>query len=108
MSEDRWRTLVTGASSGIGAEYARALCARGEDVVLVARRKDRLDALSAELGGGTSAVAIVSDLSREGAALSLQQELDARGLAIHGLVNNAGLGLTGPFSRSPRSARCST
>lgn len=101
MSEDRWRTLVTGASSGIGAEYARALRARGEDVVLVARRKDRLDALSAELGGGTSAVAIASDLSREGAALSLKQELDARGLAIHALVNNAGLGLTGPFAGQP-------
>ena len=51
MGDTIFRTLVTGASSGIGAEYARALCARGEAVVLVARRAERLSQLASELGG---------------------------------------------------------
>jgi short-subunit dehydrogenase len=89
---DSFRTLVTGASSGIGAEYARALRARGESVVLVARRADRLASLAAELGGEPHAIAIAVDLSVEGSASKLKQDLDARGLAIDGLVNCAGLG----------------
>lgn len=101
MSDRRWRTLVTGASSGIGAEYARALRSRGEEVVLVARRKDRLESLAAELGGGTSAVAIAADLARPDAGLALRRELAARDLVVDGLVNNAGLGLTGAFARQP-------
>jgi len=98
------RTLVTGASSGIGAEYARALHVRGESVVLVARRAERLSALAAELGGAPAAVAITADLAVDGAAERLRRELDGRGLAIDGLVNSAGLGLTGPFASQPEAA----
>ncbi len=101
MAETTWRTLVTGASSGIGAEYARALRARGESVVLVARRQDRLDALAAELGGEPGAAVVAVDLSRDGAPEALKKQLDDRGLSVDGLVNCAGLGLTGPFASQP-------
>jgi uncharacterized protein len=99
-----FRTLVTGASSGIGAEYARALRARGESVVVVARRRDRLEALASELGGEPHAIAIAEDLAQDGAARRLEQQLAARGLAVDGLVNSAGLGRTGPFASQPIEA----
>ena len=106
MADTTWRTLVTGASSGIGAEYARALRARGEAVVLVARRQERLAALASDLGGEPAAVAITADLAREGAADELRRQIDERGLVVDGLVNCAGLGLTGPFaSQSPSVIR---
>jgi short-subunit dehydrogenase len=101
VPEQVFRTLVTGASSGIGAEYARALRARGEAVVLVARRADRLASLARELGGEPNAVLIPADLAREGEAARIVSQLEARGLAIDGLVNCAGLGLTGPFASQP-------
>jgi short-subunit dehydrogenase len=98
---EAWRTLVTGASSGIGAEYARALRARGEAVVLVARRADRLSALASELGGEPGVVALPADLAQDGAARRIRDELGRRGLLVDGLVNSAGLGLTGPFATQP-------
>jgi hypothetical protein len=101
---EAWRTLVTGASSGIGAEYARALRARGGAVVLVARRQDRLGALAAALGGEPGVIVLATDLAREGAAREIHDELERRGLAIDGLVNSAGLGLTGPFASQPERA----
>ena len=70
-------TLITGASAGLGAEFARQCAKRGEDLVLVARRRDRLEALAAELGG--SPHILVADLARAGAAASLIAELEARG-----------------------------
>ena len=103
MADTSWRTLVTGASSGIGAEYARALRARGESVVLVARRQDRLAALALELGGEPGAVVVAADLAREGAAELLKKQLDERGLNVDALVNCAGLGLTGPFTSQPKA-----
>jgi short-subunit dehydrogenase len=106
LADSTWRTLVTGASSGIGAEYARALRARGESLVLVARRQDRLAGLAAELGGEPTAVVVALDLAQDGAAETLKQALDDRGLRVDGLVNCAGLGLTGPFaSQSPSVVR---
>jgi short-subunit dehydrogenase len=91
------RAVVTGASSGIGAAYARALRARGERVVLVARRADRLEALARELGGEPHALAVPRDLAVAGAAQALKTEMDSRGVVVDLLVNNAGLGHTAPF-----------
>jgi short-subunit dehydrogenase len=99
-----WRTLVTGASSGIGVEFARALHARGQSVVLVARRQERLAALARELGGEPRALVLPADLAVEGAADSIRRRLDEQGLAIDGLVNNAGLGLTGAFAQQAPAA----
>jgi short-subunit dehydrogenase len=93
--------LVTGASAGLGVEFARQLSARGHALVLAARRKERLDALAAELG---NARAVEIDLSREGVAAELVANVEAAGERIDLLVNNAGFGLTGRFA-SQDSAR---
>ena len=94
--------LVTGASSGIGAAYARALAERGAQVILVARRRDRLEALAREIdAAGGSAVVIPVDLADPDAPDAIMREALARGLAIDILVNNAGYGLPGAYqSRS--------
>lgn len=89
--------LVTGASAGIGAEFARQLAASGADLVLVARRADRLEGLAEELRARhhVQATAISADLAREGASQSLAAELAARALTIDVLVNNAGFATHG-------------
>jgi short-subunit dehydrogenase len=91
-------TLVTGASAGLGAEFARQCAARGEALVLVARRRDRLEALAAELGG---AEIIALDLSEPGAPARLIAEIGGRGLEVATLINNAGFGLAGRFDALP-------
>jgi hypothetical protein len=92
-------TLITGASAGLGAEFARQCAARGEELVLVARRRDRLDAIAAELGGRIHVVA--ADLAEPGAAGRLIEEVAALGLEVGTLVNNAGFGLAGRFAELP-------
>ena len=89
-------TLITGASAGLGVEFARQLSAKGHRLVLVARRKDRLDALAKELG---NARAVKADLGKPGAAAKLLADLDAAGEQIDLLVNNAGFGLKGRFAK---------
>lgn len=93
--------LVTGASSGIGAAFARRLARRGDGVVLVARRADRLESLALELGGPPRLLALPTDLAVEGAPRRLCEELSRRGLAIDLLVNNAGVGTTGRYVEEP-------
>lgn len=99
MSERR--ALVTGASSGIGEAFARALARRGRPLLLVARRADRLARLAEELGGPGRADVIALDLSRPDAGATLEAEVARRGLALDLLVNNAGAGLTGRFWELP-------
>jgi short-subunit dehydrogenase len=93
--------LVTGASSGIGAEFARELAKDGYDLALAARRVEEMQALAAELKThGANASIFPSDLSKPGAAAGLIQEIETRGLAIDVLINNAGLGDNGRFAES--------
>jgi short-subunit dehydrogenase len=87
--------LITGASAGLGVDFARQLSAEGKRLVLVARRKDRLDALVAELG---NARAVEADLGAPDAIDRLMADLAAHGEHVELLVNNAGFGLTGRFA----------
>ena len=102
-SRDTGTALVTGASSGIGRELARLHAARGGDLVLVARRADRLEALAAELQAahGTRVLAIPLDLTAPGAIEELAKTLESHGLAVDVLVNNAGFGGGGAFDTRP-------
>ncbi|HEY2897532.1 MAG TPA: SDR family oxidoreductase [Gemmatimonadaceae bacterium] len=92
--------LVTGASSGIGAELARELVRHGHDVVITARRAPELEALATELRtSGAVATVMPKDLSAPGAARELARDLDARGLRVDVLINNAGFGDVSAFAR---------
>jgi uncharacterized protein len=92
--------LITGASSGIGAELARVLGSRGHGVTLVARREDRLRRLAAELteDHGVRAEVVAADLGAADDRRALPGRLDRKGLAVDLLVNNAGFGHTGDFA----------
>jgi short-subunit dehydrogenase len=96
--------LVTGASAGIGRELARALASRGHGVTLVARRADRLEALAGELANrhGIRAEAIAADLSDASERERVATEIEARGLSVEVLVNNAGFGIYRAFVDSER------
>lgn len=84
--------LVTGASAGLGAEFARQISKRGQRLVLVARRTERLEALAAELGNARS---VTADLARPGGAAALMADIEQAGERVELLVNNAGFGLHG-------------
>ena len=87
-------TLITGASAGLGADFARQLSQRGHRLVLAARRLERLEALAAELG---NARAVAIDLGEPGAAQRLMADIAANGEEVTCLINNAGFGLWGRF-----------
>jgi len=87
--------LITGASAGLGVEFARQLSKHGHRLVLVARRKDRLEQLAQALG---NARAVALDLSKKDAAAKLMADIAAAGESVEMLVNNAGFGLIGRFA----------
>jgi hypothetical protein len=95
--------VITGASSGIGACFARALAARGKHLVLVARSKDKLEDLARETRAKHSLriEVVPQDLSTEGAAPRLVSTLNERGMAVDLLINNAGFGAQGEFWKLP-------
>jgi short-subunit dehydrogenase len=92
MFSSRPVALITGASAGLGVDFARQLSGRGHRLVLVARRRDRLEALAAELG---NARAVAMDLAQPGAAARLLADVAKAGEQVETLVNNAGFGLRG-------------
>jgi uncharacterized protein len=101
-NEQRW-AVVTGASAGIGAAFARELAARGYGIVLVARREERLHTLAAEIAQNhrqpTRVVAL--DLAQLDAPLRLFEFTEREGIAVDVLVNNAGYGVTGHLQQQP-------
>jgi hypothetical protein len=99
---DRSIALVTGASSGIGEQFARQLSERGYRVALVARREDRLKQLAEELGGSEKAIVIAADLTAEADRDRVATELEQHG-NVEILVNNAGFGVYQPFAESSRA-----
>ncbi|MGH9346662.1 MAG: SDR family NAD(P)-dependent oxidoreductase [Vicinamibacterales bacterium] len=104
----RRTALITGASSGIGQAFAGELAARGFDLVVVARREDRLRALAASIEErhGRRVHVFTVDLADPGASARLCEQLAAAGVSVDVLVNNAGFAVPGAFVRSdwPRHA----
>jgi short-subunit dehydrogenase len=94
--------LITGGSSGIGEAFAEVLAAEGFDLVITARREERLRAVQSRLREryGSRVELIVEDLERPDAPARLCAELEARGVTIDVLVNNAGYGVPGSYLSS--------
>jgi uncharacterized protein len=98
-------TLLTGASAGIGAELARVFAAHGHELVLVARRQDRLNALADDIAktGRPRPAVLASDLEQRDAVTKIATELSSRGLEPNFVVNNAGFGLMGEAASLDRN-----
>ncbi|WP_437185094.1 SDR family NAD(P)-dependent oxidoreductase [Planctomicrobium sp. SH668] len=101
--------LITGASSGIGREFARLFAADGSDIILTARREDRLKELADELlrVHGTKTTIIPLDLAAPNAAVVLVQKIEEAGLQVDTLINNAGFGQMGRFVEIPLARQVS-
>jgi short-subunit dehydrogenase len=99
--------LITGASSGLGEAFARAYAAQGRDVILAARRLDRLESLAAEFRDrhGVHALPIRCDLSTNGAETAVLDAIGAAGRQVDVLVNNAGFSIPQSFAAVPWSAQ---
>lgn len=97
MESARPVTLITGASAGIGVALARVFARHGHELVLVARRASKLEALAAEIAGagGRRPLVVPLDLERHGAARTIANVLGAQGMEPQFVVNNAGFGLVG-------------
>jgi short-subunit dehydrogenase len=93
--------LVTGASAGLGAEFARALAAQGADLILTARRKDRLSALAQQLHAkhGTHTDLLAADLATDAGVAAVASKITATP-SLRWLINNAGFGVPGRFHTS--------
>ncbi len=102
MSE-RGYALITGASSGIGECFAKALAARHQNLFVVARSREKLEKLAAELGRthGVQVEVVATDLSESGAGARLAELIERQGWPIDLLVNNAAFGARGEFWRLP-------
>ena len=99
MSQARPLSLITGASAGIGAAFARALAVQKHDLILTARRVERLESLAEEVRQkyGCTVTVLPADLADPAAPRALNDMLQQRGLAVDWLVNNAGYGVPGTF-----------
>jgi len=99
LAEPRPVTLITGASAGLGAEFARQCARLGDEIVLVARRRERLDALARAIG--PQAHVIEADLGQPEAPARVVAQAASRGLWVQTLINNAGFGLAGRLDEIP-------
>ena len=90
--------LITGASSGLGYEFAKLFSNQGYDLIVVARNENKLQELKEELSA-TQVTVIPKDLSLPNAAEELYKDIQDKGLTVHTLVNNAGVGLNGEFEQ---------
>lgn len=95
-------TLITGASAGLGEGFARAIAAQGDDLILTARRSDRLEALAADLRAKHNVTVHVfaADLADHTAPDHLAADIAAAGLTVDTLINNAGFGTRGAFAEA--------
>jgi short-subunit dehydrogenase len=100
---DKKTALITGASSGIGKELAHIHAEQGGDLVIVARRQDKLNALKTELEDqlGVKVMVIAKDLSLPGAASEIYEEVKQASVEVNYLINNAGFGGRGKFHERP-------
>src|ERR1051325_1617777 len=98
--------LITGASAGIGRDFAHLFAEHQHNLVLCARDKDRLTAIASQLHEkyGVNAYVMPADLADPAAVLALFEETEKRSIRIDVLVNNAGFGTHGPFSQTDKSA----
>ena len=99
IPSDKGTCLITGASAGIGTEFARQMAERGYNVTLAARRIDRLNDLATEIESAHNvrAVAVACDVTNPEQRRELLDSIEARGDVVDVLINNAGIGTDGPF-----------